>query len=627
MARRMIGLLLAGVIACTGLTACSTAAPSTSDTQVLQNTVQVTSAGTDATNATNIDSTATATNAAAVLAENVVADTLDISAAESANAIQIVLNGSSIAVDGSGVAVDGSGVTVDGSTATITSAGTYRLSGTLADGQIVVDSNDDAPVVLILDGVNISSSTSTPLYVRSAEAVALILADNTANVLSDGDAYVYASADEDEPNAALFSDADLSIAGTGTLTVNARYNDGIASKDGLSITGGTISVTAADDGIRGKDYLIVTGGTITVNAGGDGLLADNDEDATKGYVSIAGGTLDITAGGDGVQATTDLVVTDGELHIVAGGGSGATLAADQSAKGLKAGESLALDGGSFVINAADDGLHSDGTMTINGGTFSIATGDDGMHAETSLTVTGGDIQIDEAYEGIESADITISGGRVAIVASDDGVNAAGGTGTEASAAPPQGGMPGQGGPMSGGNFKLTVSGGTLLVEAGGDGIDANGSITMSGGLVIVNGPTEQMNGALDYDSSFTISGGTLVAVGSAGMVAAPDANSTQNVLQLTLNAVQPAGTLVHIQNSAGDTILTFAPNKAYQSLVFTSSALKAGETYEVSLGGTATGNAVDGVFSDGAYTGGSVYTSFTVSSVVTQIGGGGGRFR
>ena len=149
----------------------------------------------------------------------------DATIAESENAVPIVLSGASIEA--------GDGVTVDGSTATITAAGAYRLSGTLDDGQLVVDTADEEPVHLILDGVTLRNSTSAPLFVRKAAAVVIVLAGDTQNVVEDGAVYLFADPAEDEPNAALFTKADLTIAGSGALHVIGNYNDGIASKDGL----------------------------------------------------------------------------------------------------------------------------------------------------------------------------------------------------------------------------------------------------------------------------------------------------------------------------------------------------------------------------------------------------------
>lgn len=532
-----------------------------------------------------------------------------------------------IALNGDTIAVTGEGVTVQGSVATITAAGTYTLSGTLTDGQIVVDTEAEETVHLVLHGVSISNSTSAAINIANAEEVVILLADGSSNFLSDATTYVFASADEDEPNAALFSKADLTIFGNGALTVQGNANDGIASKDGLIIVSGTIVVTAVDDGIRGKDYLVVKDGTLTVNAGGDGLKADNEEDSTLGYISIETGSFDITAGGDAIQATTDVLISDGQFNLTAGGGSSSFVDESSSAKGIKAAVNLNIENGTFVINSADDALHSNASMVINNGNFTVASGDDGFHADATLEINNGVITITESYEGIESAIITINGGDIHVVSSDDGINVAGGNdGTTAAngfgGGP--GGRPGRGQDSfaASGNYFLYINGGTIVVDAGGDGLDANGSIVMTDGLVLVNGPTEQMNSALDYDGGFAISSGTFVAVGSAGMAQAPDTSSSQNSVLINLNGSLPAGSLIHIQTSSGEDVLTFAPTKQIQSISFSSAELVTGETYEIYYGGSATGTATDGLYEGGTYSGGTLYTTVTLSGTVTQVGGG-----
>ena len=428
-----------------------------------------------------------------------------------------------ITLNGDTIKADGKGVTVDGSKATITTAGTYSIRGTLADGQIIVNTKDKEPVKLILNGATLSSASSAPIYVMDAEETVIILADNTENRISDGKKYVFANPTDDEPNAAIFSKSDLTIYGGGSLTVTGNFNDGIASKDGLVIASGTIAITAADDGIRGKDYLVVRDGLITVNAKGDGLKSDNAEDATKGYIAIENGTLKITAGGDAIQAETDVTVSGGALTLSSGGGYKARVDENTSAKGIKGGASVVIDGGTFAIDAADDAIHSNDGIVINGGKFVMATGDDGMHADATLKVNGGDIRITNSYEGIESAVITINGGDIHLVSSDDGLNVAGGSGGSGMGQPPApGGRPGRpGGPGQDaftytGKQYLYINGGYVAIEAGGDGIDVNGAITMTDGVVIVNGPIQQMNSALDYDAFFNISGGFLVAAGQCG---------------------------------------------------------------------------------------------------------------
>ncbi len=537
---------------------------------------------------------------------------------------QITLNGSTITVSGNGVSVDGS-------TATITAAGTYSLSGSLADGQIIVDTTDKATVKLILNGVDLHCSTGAAIYVLNAEETTINLADLTENVVSDETrtAAEETESGEDDPNAAIYSKSDLTIFGDGSLTVNGNDNDGIASKDGLVIASGTITVNAVDDGIRGKDYLVIKGGTISINAQGDGLKADNAEDATKGYISVEAGNLQIAAAGDAMDAETDILIAGGQFTITSGNGT--LWGSDTSMKGLKAGVSITIDSGTFSIQSADDALNTNGTLMINGGSFTISSGDDGMHADNTLEINAGDIRITSSYEGLESAVITINAGNIYINASDDGINVAGGadaSGFNAGMGPGGRMQPGGGPGMdvfaaASGNYYLYINGGSITVNAAGDGIDSNGSIQMTDGTVIVNGPTENMNGAVDYMGTFGIQGGLFVAVGSAGMAQAPDASSSQASLLLNFSSTLQAGTLVAILNSQGQPVLTFAPNKQYQSLAFSSPDLEQGASYTVYTGGSSSGTATNGLYLDGVYTPGTQYTGFTASSVVTQLGGGG----
>lgn len=586
---------------------------------------QTTTAAQSASSASAVESVTTTTTEAAqgiaaaesvteALAENSeMHDAVEDYTWDTSAEIPIVLNGDSISAEAQGV-------TVDGSIVTITAAGTYTISGSLTDGQIIVDTEDKEIVRLILNGVNIANSTSAAINVATAKETIIVLAANTENTISDASSYVFASAEEDEPNAAIFAKSDLTITGNGSLTVNGNYNDGIASKDGLVIASGAIVVNAVDDGIRGKDYLVVKDGNITVNSQGDGLKSDNAEDTTKGYIAIEGGVINITSLSDAIQAETDVAILNGEINITAGGGSDNQTDETASAKGIAAGVNLTIDGGTITISSADDALHSNDNLTINGGTFNIASGDDGVHADATLNINNGSLSITDSYEGIESAVITINGGDINLVASDDGLNVAGGVDSSGMGGGPRGG--GQDA-FTSGNYYFYMNGGSLLIDARGDGIDVNGAIAMTGGVVIVNGPTENMNASLDYDGGFSITGGYLLAAGSSGMAQAPGESSTQNSVLINFDSSLQAGTLVHVENSAGEEIFTFAPAKGIQSIAFSSAELVNGN-YIVYTGGSATGTNTGGLYQDGTYSGGSQLTSFTVSSVVTQVGNGGG---
>lgn len=553
-------------------------------------------------------------SAAAVLAANQRAHDAD-TGEDVSDAVEITLDGDSAAVDGEGAAADGS-------TVTITAAGTYRLSGTLTDGRIVVDA-PDATVKLVLDGTKISSSTGAAVAATAVGRLVVVLAEGSANTLSDAGSY----ADDAEVNAALFSAGDLTVGGTGSLTVRGNGSDGIASKDGLVIAAGTVTVTAADDAVRGKDYLVVQGGELTVTAGGDGLKADNDEDTEAGYVSVSGGAVDVTAEGDGVDAATDLVVTGGRLSVGSGGGSGTQPSDDTSAKGLKAGVIGVLAGGTVTVDASDDAVHSDGAVHFAGATVSAASGDDGVHAEGDLVVDKGTVKVTSAVEGLEGFDIAVKGGFVSVVSRDDGVNASGSSG---SAQEQGGGGPGGGGPGGGGGgesagaYRLTVTGGTLLVDSEGDGLDSNGTAAITGGTVVVNGPQQGGNGALDVNGTFTIGAGTLLASGSSGMVVTPGEDSAQGWLSATLDSSVPAGTTLHVVDPDGKVVATYVTSKQIQNVVYSSTAIKSGKEYRIYSGGTSTGGDGTGGLAVTAGTLGSAKEIATTTAGEAPEGGGFG---
>ncbi len=525
---------------------------------------------------------------------------------------------------GDKIEYDGIGITVDGQTATVNKAGTYSFSGTLDDGQIIVDVPKTEKVTLILNGVSVSCSDSAPVYVKCCDRVTVTLAEGTVNTLSDGNEYVYASSTEDEPNAALYSADDMTVNGKGALIVKGNYNNGISTKNDLKIEDATVTVTSKHDGIRGKDSVCIKSGTVNVSSGGDGIKSNNAEEEGRGYVTLEGGTLNISASEDGIQAETALTVSGGEIRIKTGAGSGSSWsgsaygnASEASAKALKASVSVNVSGGIISVDSADDAVHSNKDVVISGGNIEASSGDDGIHADETLEISGGNITIQKSYEGLESVTIRISGGNVHVKASDDGINGAGGNDGSA-----VGGRPGAWGGMGGAsNSSITISGGNLYFNADGDGLDANGSFTITGGTVIVDGPTNGGNGPLDYDSSFTVSGGLLIATGSSGMAQNVSSSSTQCTV---LAYVQGQGGEIFNISSDGESVITYKPSKKYECVLVSSPNLEKGKEYTVSVGGSCTGDSTDGLFAGGEYTGGTVKQTYTHSSVVSTAGTGGG---
>lgn len=544
-----------------------------------------------------------------------------------------------IELNGTSASSKASGLTIKDNVITITTAGVYAISGKLAKGQIVVDVQNKETVKLVLNGMEIQNTDSAAIYIKNAGKTIITLADGTKNIVTDGEKYVFPDATTDEPNAAIFSKSNLIINGAGTLTVNGKYNNGITSKDDLKITGGNINIYAVDDALMGKDMVLVKEGNINIEAEGDGIKSTNDSDAAKGFIALEGGTFNIKAGADGIQAETSLLIKNGKYTIVTGGGSvnssdkvnennqgpwgktgnntavaTNTEAETKSAKAIKASADITITGGSFNIDSSDDAIHSNNSITIEGEEFVIASGDDGIHADSTITIKDGKINILKSYEGIESSIISIIGGDIHVVAKDDGINVAGGN--DASAI---GGRPGQNTFTASNDNKLIISGGYIYVDSTGDGLDSNGSISMTGGTVIVNGPTANGNGSLDYDGTFDMIGGFLIAAGSSGMAQAPSEQSTQYSIIMTYPNTQKAGTLVNVKDSKGNTVVTFAPSKQYQSVVISSPELKKGSEYTIYTGGTSTGALTDGLYKNGVYTGENKLTTFTIANSITWL--------
>ena len=503
--------------------------------------------------------------------------------------VQILLEGATASSDSNDVVIDGADVTIE-------AAGVYALSGTLDDGSVVVDVDDEDDVVLILNGVDITNTDGAALAVLSADEASILLADGTLNQLMDGSAYVFPDAETDEPNATLYAADDLTIAGTGELDVTANFNDGIASKDGLVIASGTIRVAATDDGIRGKDYVVVEDGDLTIDAGGDGIKSDNEEDAERGYVQVNGGVVDIVAGDDGIQAATDALIMGGDVVIDAGD-------ATDTGRGILGAVMVVVTDGTVDATAIDDAIHSNDEVLISGGVLTLASGDDGVHADHLVTIDGGSVTITDAFEGIEGETIVINDGFIDITSNDDGLNVAS---AETSSSTNTNPGPGGGGPGEEvvGDYTVYINGGTTLItitdrlDEQGDGIDANGHVQMTGGVVVVSGPTDTRNSAVDY-GTFTVSGGLFIGTHVDGRNSqAVGSGSTQPSLYATLGSRASAGSVVHIASPEGDGLVTFKPANAYDVVVFSSPDLVEGESYNIYVGGSAAGDSTTRLYDD-----------------------------
>ena len=539
---------------------------------------------------------------------------------DTSKAVTIQLNGTS-------ATASSNSVQINGSTVVIKEEATYVISGAL-NGMLVVDAPDTAKLQLVLNGVDITSETSAALYILEADKVFVTLANGTTNALSNSGSFT--AVDDNNIDGALFSKQDLTLNGSGSLTVTSPAGHGIVCKDDLVITGGTYVVNSASHGLDANDSVRIENAALTIDAGKDAIHCENSDDATKGFIYISSGMIKAEAEGDGIAASAYMQVVDGTIDLLVGGGSenGSKAQSDNfggfmggghgggrpggmgsnnpsnttteesstSMKGLKSANSMQISGGNITINSADDAIHSDVSLTINGGIFTIASGDDAIHAEDTLTVTAGNIDISESYEGLEALHIDIQGGDIKLVASDDGLNAAGGTdqsGTTGGRDGMFGGGPGGmgGGRPGGGGFggmsgnsngSIKVSGGNLYINSSGDGLDANGTLEISGGYTVVVGPTQGDTATLDYDTSGIITGGTFIGTGASGM-AQTFSDSKQGVVAVSVGN-QSAGTQIILKDKNGNTVLEHTPELNFAVVILSSPDMVTGESYTITVG-------------------------------------------
>lgn len=443
-------------------------------------------------------------------------------------------------------------------TLTITESGTYHLTGSLDDGSIIVNAGDGV-VRLILDNVNIKNNSGPAIACYSADDLVIELVGE--NTLEDNVSY---SADYDEDvTGTIYSKADLTFQGDGTLNLIANYQDGIIGKDDLKFNSGTYNISANDDGIRGKDSVYIVAGNFTIDSAADAIKSTNEIDAGKGFVLIESGDFNITAGAKGIKAINSVLIYDGK----------------------------------FNIDSYDDAIHSNNYVGIKGGDIVIISGDDGIHADKELIIDNGTVTISKSYEGLEAQAITINGGKISVTSYDDGMNAGGGA--DASATNRQG----AGAFDADTSCALTINGGDVYVNASGDGIDSNGYLYFNGGTVTVDGPTNNGNGALDAGVSISMNGGKVVAIGSSGMAESLGATSSVYSASIYFSSVQAAGTRIEIKNSAGETIIDHASAKTFSHMSVGTEDFKPNETYTIYLNDTK-------------------YQDFTISNIVTTVGNG-----
>lgn len=461
------------------------------------------------------------------------------------------------------------GVTVEDGTLTITKAGTYKLSGEY-QGQIKVETADSDAVRLVLDNANITNSSGAALNVVNADEVILYSASGTTNTISDGADYT--ATGEDDPDAVVYSKADLTIAGEGTLKVNGNHEDGIHTSDGLVIASGTLEVNAANTGIKGKDYVDILGGTINVTAQQDGIKSTNDTDEGKGWTRLSNGTVTVNAGDDGFKASRVVEISGGSLTV------------EQSDEGIEA-QYINVSGGDVNVTSADDGMNASLKTSNSESTDSSAntsdTANQQQNSQQQGSIPGGQQSgtSNQQQQGMGQPP-AMPGGNAQDGTSQNGTT---GTGQQGMGQPPQGGMPGGGG----GTFEvidaaINVSGGHVTVNAEGDGIDSNGVTTLSGGTLIVNGPSQGGNAALDTNGDLLLNGATVLSGSTADMFEAPSTNSTSGYLKLTNSSGFEQGSTVQVADSSGKVVANYKVTKSNVQLVLvSSSSIVKGQSYTV----------------------------------------------
>ncbi len=439
---------------------------------------------------------------------------------------------------------------------TISESGTYHLTGELENGSINIDAGV-SEVRLVLDNVSINNQNGPAIYCANAEDLVIELIGK--NTIKDGEKY--SSEYDEDVTGAIYSKADLTFQGDGSLGLTSNYQDAIVGKDDVKFNSGNYTITAKDDAIRGKDSVYIVNGTFSIEAGADGVKATNDIDKGKGFILVENGSFKLNTKAKGIKATTSLLIY----------------------------------GGNIVLATEDDAIHSDNYIGITNGNISITSGDDGIHADRELIVDDGEIAIAKAYEGIESQKITINGGKISIKTNDDGINAGGGADNSSTT------RPGANNFDNNENCILTINNGEVYVNSTGDGIDSNGWLYFNGGKVIVDGPTNNGNGSLDAGVEIVMNGGEVLAIGSSGMAESLGNTSTINNINIYLSSQESANTKIEIKDKNDNTILSHTSTKSFSHIAAGSSKFMLGESYTI-------------------YFNGEKYKTFTISDITTTIG-------
>lgn len=459
-----------------------------------------------------------------------------------------------------------------GSEVEIRSKGIYKITGESSGVTIVVnDDNESGTIYLLLDNVTMTNSEEPCIYVEACDKVVI-------QCMGENSLTCSAEENSDGLDGAVYSQDDLTINGSGSLEITSGMH-GIVCKDDLRFTGGSVSVTADKIGIKAGDSVCLASAQVDIDSYRDGIHVENSSGDSFYYSEASKVTINadydgIAVGTTGSTFTGSVNIVSGTTEIVSGGGSDNSKG-DTSQKGIKCEGDITIgksesDDLTLNVSGADDAVNSKGSVYINGGSISLSTSDDGVSAYSAIEINGGTIDITKSYEGLEAGDITVNGGDISINSSDDGMNTAGGSDNDNADdefAKTE-------------NGTLTINDGYLYVNSSGDGLDSNGSIYVNGGTVIIEGPADNGNGALDKGDSdgcvLSINGGTVLALGSAAKAKNFDSGEQCSAI-LALSG--SSGTKITISDG-----FEFTAAKKFDCIVYSSPNLEQGKKYTASAG-------------------------------------------
>lgn len=461
--------------------------------------------------------------------------------------------------------VTGQGASFSDQTLTITQAGTYVLTGIGKNIKLVVEAADTDQVHLVFQNLTLEGE-GTLLQINKAQEVVISLAEGSQNALTESQAN-----DDEEVKATIHSQVPLTLNGTGNLTLTALTKNALEVEDDLKVLGGTYTVKAANHGFKAEGALAIEAATLTIEAGKDGLHAEHDETTERANISLNPTQLSIAATEDGVDAGNELTI------------KGGTITVSQSEEGLEARVIRQL-GGDVTIKSSDDGVNaSAGSSSKTSDTSATSKTTDASATSNTADTSSSASQATATPAATSQADQANKDKNATLPSPPAGQ------------APPQGGQPPQNGQGPGGmppggqeesdpSLQIILEGGTLTIDAEGDGIDSNGTVSISGGSLVVNGSVQGGNGPLDAAGDITITGGRVWALGTSDMLQGFAQGSTQ--ASITANIAGTAGQTLIILDANGKEVARQTASKDFQAVIMSSADLVDGQTYTIQVEGT-----------------------------------------